>query len=188
MGSSLGRRRAADLAFLVFGRSVHPDWYATRAHRRVAVDAWSADIRIIAGGHAITWRSGQVRLTEILGPRTHAWPEAGVLFDSPVRHEQVATLNPGSGVEYQTNFEVERLDHEVFAHLCTEMTLDAGRDRLFHRFTREDRLAPAAISHLAFESRSRGLLVHTFQSFPADLAIVRTQSLFEIAVSDRVKL
>ncbi len=95
MGSSLGRSRVADLAFRVFGRAVHPDWFATRAHRRVAVDAWQADIRIIDGGHAVTWRSGQVRLTEILGGSATPAPEANLLLDSPVRHERTATIEPG---------------------------------------------------------------------------------------------
>ena len=185
MGSSLGRSRVADLAFRVFGREVHPDWLATRAHRRVAVDAWQADVRIIEGGHAITWRSGQVRLTEILGGSATPVPESNLLLDCPVRHERTATIEPGGGVEYQTSFEVERLDPEVFAHLCDEMTLDAARDRLFHRSSQGDRMAPAAISHVAFESRAKGLLVHTFHSFPADLAIVRTQSLFETPLARR---
>ena len=183
MGSSLGRSRVADLAFRVFGRAVHPDWFDTRAHRRVALDAWQADVRIINCGHAITWRAGDVRITEVLGSTVASWPEAGLLLDSPVRHERTATIEPGAGVEYQTSFEVERLDPEVFAHLSEEMTLDAGRDRLFHRSSRGDRLAPAAISHLAFESRPKGLLVHAFHSFPADLAIVRTQSLFETPIA-----
>lgn len=179
MGSSLGRARVADLAFRVYGRAVHPDWFDTRAHRRVALDAWQADVRIIDGGHAITWRAGDARCTEVLGGAGASRPDAGLLLDSPVRHERTATLGPAPGAEYQTSFEVERLDPEVFAHLTDEMTLDAGRDRLFHRSGGGNRLAPAAISHVAFESRPRGLLVHAFHSFPADLAIVRTQSLFE---------
>ena len=185
MSSSPGRSRVADLAFRVFGQAVHPDWFSTKALRRVAVDGWQADIRIIAGGHAVTWRAGDIRLTEVLGGATAPAPEANRLFDSPIRHERTATVEPGAGVEYQTSFEVERLDPEVFAHLCAEMTLDSARDRLFHRSSPDDRMAPAAISHLAFESRSKGLLVHTFHSFPAEFAIVRTQSLFETPVGAR---
>jgi hypothetical protein len=70
----------------------------------------------------------------------------------------------------------------VFTHLCDEMELDASRDRLFHRFADANRLVPSAISHVAFESRPRGLLVHAFHSFPCERAIVRTQSLFELPV------
>jgi hypothetical protein len=183
MSSSVGQSRVADLSFQVFGRNLHPDWFAVRGHRRVAVDGWLADLRIVDGGHAIVWRSGDVRLTEILAGPATLLPEPGLLFHSPIRHERSATLRPGVGVEYQTCFEVERVDPEVFDHLCDEMTLDAHRDRLFHRFADANRMAPPAISHLAFESRAKGLLVHAFHSFPAERAIVRTQSLFEIPLA-----
>ena len=183
MGSSLSPPKVAELAFQVFGRTLHPDWFGTRAHRRVALDGWQADIRIVEGGHAVVWKSGEVRLTEALvGPST-SLPESGLLFHSPVRHERAAMLRPGGGIEYQACLEVERVDPEVFAHLSEEMTLDAARDRLFHRWAAADRLAPPAISHLSFESRARGLLVQSFHSFPAERAIVRTQSLFEIPVA-----
>jgi hypothetical protein len=183
MGSSLGQSRVADLAFQVFGRTLHPDWFGVKAHRRVAVDGWQADIRIIEGGHAILWRSGEVRLTEVLAGPSTVLPESGLLFHSPIRHERAASLRPGAGIEYQACLEVERIDPEVFAHLCAEMILDASRDRLFHQRADANRMAPSAISHLAFESRARGLLVHAFHSFPAERAIVRTQSLFEIPVA-----
>ncbi|WP_435008459.1 DUF2617 family protein [Tundrisphaera lichenicola] len=183
MGSSLSQSRVADLAFQVFGRTLHPDWFAVKAHRRVAVDGWLADIRIVEGGHAVTWRSGEVRLTEVLTGPSAALPEAGLLFHSPVRHERAAMIRPASGFEYQACLEVERIDPEVFDHLCDEMTRDAARDRLYHRWSDANRMAPPAISHVAFESRARGLLVHAFHSFPAERAIVRTQSLFEVPVA-----
>ncbi len=183
MSSGVGQSRVGDLSFQVFGRAIHPDWFSVRAHRRVALDGWLADIRIIDGGHVVHWRSGDVRLTEILAGPSTLLPEPGLLFHSPIRHERAAVLRPGIGVEYQACLEVERIDPEVFDHLCDEMTLDAHRDRLFHRFADANRMAPPAISHMAFESRARGLLVHAFHSFPAERAIVRTQSLFEVPVA-----
>ena len=179
MGVSQGRTRVADLAFQVFSRAIHPEWFAGRAHRRVLQESWEADVRIIEGGHALSFRSGGVRLTEILaGPET-LLPEPGLLYHSPVRRERSTALHPGEGVEYQTCFEVERVDPEVFAHLCDEMTLDADRNVLFHRFSTANRMAPPAISLLRFEARVKGLSVHAFHSFPEEHAIVRTQSLFE---------
>ncbi len=179
MGVSHSRSRVADLAFQVFSRSVHPDWFAVREHARISFEDWMADIRIIEGGHAVNFRAGAVRLTEILsGPET-LLPESGLLFHSPIRHERTTTLRPNSSIEYQTCFEVERVDPEVFAHLSDEMTLDANRGRLFHRFQPVSRLAPAPITHLRFEARVSGLTLHAFHSFPDERAIVRTQSLFE---------
>lgn len=183
MGVSSGRSRVADLAFQVFHRAVHPDWFAVRKHRRIAQEGWEADVRIIEGGHAIVFRSGTVRLTEVLaGPET-LLPEPGLLFHSPVKHERSTTLKPGGGLVYQTCFDVERVDAEVFSHLTDEMTLDPSRGRLFHRFAPVNRMAPAPISHLQIDARVKGLSILAFHTFPDERAIVRTQSLFEPRVA-----
>jgi hypothetical protein len=183
MGVSFGRSRVADLAFQVFARAIHPDWFAMRAHRRVTQEGWEADIRIVEEGHAITFRAGPARVTEVLAGPDTLLPESGLLFHSPVRHERSTTLRPGGLVIYQTCFEVERVDPEVFAHLSEEMTLDATRGRLFHRFAPVNRMAPAPISHVHIESRVKGLTVHSFHTFPDERAVVRTQSLFELQMA-----
>ena len=40
-------------------------------------------------------------------------------------------------------------------------------------------MAPAPISHVRYEARARGLIVHAFHTFPEERAIVRSQSLIE---------
>ena len=180
MSVSSGRARVADLAFQVFGRALHPDWFAVRAHRRVARGAWEADVRIIDGGHAIIWRSGLVVLSEILAGPATPLPEPGLLLHSPLRRDRTASLHPGPGTEYQTCFDAERNDPEVFRYLSDELTLDACPGDLFHRFAPRDRLSPAPVSRIHLDVRVSGLSVQTFHSFPDERAIVRTQSLFEV--------
>jgi hypothetical protein len=179
MGVSSGRSRVADLSFQVFGRVIHPDWFRVREHRRVRHEDWHADVRLIEGGHAICWSSGATRLSEVLaGPET-ILPEPGLLYHSAVRHERAATLRQGVRAEYQTCFDVERIDPELFRHLCDEMALDA-RKGLFHRCSTGNRMAPAAMSFIRIDTRPRGLSIQAFHSFPDERAIVRTQSLFEV--------
>lgn len=180
MGVSHGRSHVADLAFQVFSRSIHPEWFAVREFRRLTRERWEADLRVIEGGHAITFRAGSIRLTEVLAGRELVLPESGMLYHAQVRHEQLASFQPGGGVEYQTSFEAERVDPEVFQHLNDEMCLDATCFRLFHRFAPPNRMSPAPITHLRYEATPRGLLVHIFHSFPEERAIVRTQSLIEV--------
>jgi len=178
MAPSSSRPRVSDLGFRVFSRTLHPDWFAVKSHRRVEQAGWEADLRIVDGGHAIHWRSDRFRLTEVLsGPATDL-PEPGLLFASNLRHERSAALEPG-GLEYLTSFEVERCDPEVFDHLTDEATLDAGRQVLFHSFATANRMDPPAISSIQFEARPKGISIHTFHSFPSERAIVRTHSLFE---------
>jgi hypothetical protein len=180
MGVSSGRTRVADLAFQVFGRTLHPEWFTIRGHRRYAQAGWEADVRITDGGHVILWGCGAVRLAEVLaGPET-ILPEPGLLYHSTVRHERSASLRPGPGTEYQTCFAAERIDAEIFAHLSDELTSDPRRGGLFHRFGSSGRLSPAPISRIYVETRPRGLSIQAFHTFPDERAIVRTQSLFEI--------
>jgi hypothetical protein len=180
MGVSSGRSRIADLTFRVFDRTLHPDWFATREFRRIEQLGWEADVRIIDGGHAVVFRSGSIRLSEILsGPET-GLPEAGLLFQSHLRRERSATLQPGGGIQYQSCLEVEHVDPEIFRHLCEEIRLDGSRNRLYHSFPSSNRLAPAPISHVLVSSRVNDLSIQWFHTFPDECAIVRTQSLFEV--------
>ena len=180
MGVGFGRSRIAEQTFQVFNRSLHPDWFATREFRRVEQLGWEADLRIIDGGHAVVFRSGPIRLTEILsGPET-TLPEGGVLFHSHLRRERSTILRPGGTIEYQSCLEVEQVDLEIFRHLCEEIRLDGSRNSLFHSFASSNRLAPAPISHVLVTSRVNDLSIQSFHTFPDECAIVRTQSLFDV--------
>jgi hypothetical protein len=180
MGVGFGRSSVAELTFQVFNRPLHPDWFATRAFRRVAQTCWEADLRIIEGGHSIVFCSGSIRLTEILsGPET-TLPEPGLLFRSYLRRERSTHLRPGGTIEYQSCLEVERVDGEIFDHLCEEIALDVSGHVLFHRFQSTNRLAPQPMSHIQINARVRDLSVHSIHTFPEEHAVVRTQSLFEL--------
>ncbi len=180
MGVHSGGARVADLSFQVFDKVLHPEWFATRAHRRIPQDRWEADVRIISGGHVVIFASGQVRLTEILcGPET-ILPEPGLLFHSGVRSERSARLQSRGLIEYQTCFEVERVDPEVFRHLTAELLADGTRQTLVHRAGSRNRLAPAPLSQLHVDSRMRGLSIQSTHTFPEEYAIVRSQSLYEL--------
>lgn len=180
MGVRSSRARVADLAFRVFNRGLHPDWFATRVYRRIPQAGWEADIRIIDGGHAVLFSCGRIRISEVLcGPET-SLPEPGLLYSSAIRRERSTSLQPGGMVEYQTCFEVERVDREVFRHLCEEMLADGVRQNLLHCFPSANRLVPAPLSHIHIEPRVRGLSIQSFHTFPDECAIVRSQSLYEL--------
>jgi hypothetical protein len=180
MGVSSGRAQVADVAFRVFSRSVHPDWFSTRLCRRIAQARWEADVRIIEGGHAINFGAGAIRLTEVLsGPET-LLPDPGLLFHSTVRCERTASLLPGGNVAYHACFEVERVDPEIFRHLNDEMLCDISHHNLVHSFKSGNRLVPPPLVHLHVEFQVRSLAVQSFHTFPDEYAIVRSQSLYEL--------
>ncbi|MGO9466086.1 MAG: DUF2617 family protein [Isosphaeraceae bacterium] len=180
MGVRFGRSRVTDLAFRVYNRPLHPDWYSTCAFRRIEFRGWRADVRIIEGGHAVIFRSGSICLSEVLcGPET-GLPETGLVFHSHVKHERSAALEPGNSIEYHACFEVEQVDAEIFRNLCEEAACDSGPQGLFHSFRPTNRLSPPPISRIHIDSNSRSLSIQVFHSFPEERAIVRTQSRYEI--------
>jgi hypothetical protein len=180
MGVRFGRSSVADVAFRVYNRPLHPEWFSTCVFRRVESRGWRADLRIIEGGHVAIFRSGSVCLCEILCGPENGLPESGLLFQSHVKHERSAALKPGSSVEFHTCFDVERVDAEVFNHLCEEVTGDSSPKGMFHRFSPTSRLSSPPISHIHIDSNSRSLSIQVFHSFPDERAIVRTQSRYEI--------
>jgi hypothetical protein len=178
MSLGSGRSRVADLSLRVYSRGLHPDWFRTLAFRRVVQTGWEADIRLIAGGHAILFASGSARVAEILSAPAAGGPTT--IYDSALRAERMAHLHPAPGVEYQTCFAVERADHRVFAHLCRELELEADPQGLFHRQRADNRLEAAPLSRLRVEVRPRSLSVHAFHTLPDERAIIRIQSLLEL--------
>lgn len=180
MGVGPVRTRLGDGAFRVFGKAVHPEWFSVRAHERFALGPWEADVRIVEGGHVVAFSTAGGVVTEVLGARDAALPAGGLLVESPIDGEDSVSLRPIRRVSYQACHEVERVDPEIFRHLCDEAATDPGPGRLFHAFAASSRLAPRPIVHVRVDRLPRGVSVQTFHSFPDELAVLRSQSLFEI--------
>ncbi len=180
MGLSRTPSRVSDLSFQVFNRALHPDWFATRGFRRIELQGWEADLRIIVGGHAVVFRAGSMLLTEVLSGLDSPVPETGRLFQAGVRRERSTILRPGGSIEYQSCMDTEIVDVEVFRHLSDEAALDGSRNALFHAFRGVNRLLPSPISLIKVTPRPGDLTIQSIHTYPDERAIVRTQSLFEL--------
>ena len=115
MGVSSGRARVADLAFQVFNRAVHPDWFATRVYRRIPQERGrqtSGSLRAATQSSSAPVRFASPRCFP--GPRPLCRSRDGC-FTRPSGTERSASLHPGGIVEYQTCFEVERVIAKSFA-------------------------------------------------------------------------
>lgn len=175
-----GGVRVGDRAFRVFGKPIHPEWFSVRAHQRFALGPWEADVRIVAGGHVVLFAAAGIVVAEVLGARESPLPIGGLLLDSPVDGERSESLRAGGNIHYQSCHDVERVDSELFRHLCDEARLDAGPGRLLHVFAPAHRFAPRPISLVRVDRLARGVSIQAFHSFPEERAVLRSQSLFEI--------
>jgi hypothetical protein len=173
--------RVAAPSLRVFVRVIHPEWFGVRRSRRLTHAGWEADVRLIDGGHLVTWGSGRTRMTEVLVGPEAPLPTSGLVFHAAPRGERSTTLRPRPGVEYQVCYSVERVDAEVFRHISEELLVDPKPGMLFWRAPAPDRITPPSTSRLQIEAYERRLLVHAFHTVPEFRAVVRTQSLIELS-------
>ena len=173
------RPRATDLVFQLYGRVLHPELFDIHAARSIDRGRYCATVSITGAGHLVTWRRDGLTLTEVATDAHQPLPQKRRLLSHRIAGEKSDGMECRGGIRYQTCFQVERVDAEVF-WACQEDFAAAGARRgLLHRFESTGRLALGALSWIDVETRPGGMLVQAFHTFPDDLAIVKSQSLFE---------
>jgi hypothetical protein len=173
------RPKAAELVFQVFGRPLHPELFEPCAVRSIDRGSYSATVAITGSGHVIAWRQGNATLTEVAAAATEPLPQKRRLLSHRITGERADRVQCRGGATYQTCFQLERVPAELFWSFQEELVAAGGRRGLLHRFESGGRLSLGAVSLIEIETRPRSLLVQAFHTFPDDLAIVKSQSLFE---------
>jgi len=174
------RPKVSDLVFQLYGRTLHPELFEICATRSVERGGYRADVTITSAGHVVTWRRDGLTLCEVATSTAHPLPQKRRLLSHRLTGERSDRMECRGGTTYQTCFQLESVAPEVFWTFQQELCNEGIKHGLFHRFESGGRLALGAISWLNIETRARSLLVQAFHTFPDDLAIVKSQTLFEV--------
>ena len=173
------RPKVGELVFQLYGRSLHPELFEIRATRTIDRGGYAAMISITTAGHVVTWRKDGLILTELAASQKQPLPQRRRLISHRIAGERSDRLECRGGACYQTCFQLETVDQEVFWTFQEELAGEGRKRGLLHRFESGGRLTLGALSWINVETRPRGLIVQAFHTFPDDLAIVKSQSLFE---------
>jgi hypothetical protein len=174
------RPKVAELTFQLYGRPLHPELFQTYKSRHIERGGYEAKVEITGAGHLLTYRYNGVTLTEVAAAAHHPLPKRRRLFFHRLRGERTERIECRSGIVYQTSFQLEPADPEIFWMFQQELAREGDRRGLLHTFDASGRLALGALSYINVETRNRSMLVQAFHTFPDDHAIVKTQSLFEL--------
>jgi len=173
------RPRVCDLVFQLYGRALHPELFEVLTARTIERGGYHATVAITSAGHLVCWRRGSLTLTEIAASAEQPLPHKRRLLSHRLVGERSDSLECRGGAGYQTSFQLETVAPEVFWTFQQEICTDGGRNGLLHRFDSGARMALGAVSWISLETRARSLLVQAFHTYPDELAIVKTQSIFE---------
>ena len=175
------RPKAGELVFQVFGRPLHPELFDVCSTRSLDRGSYAATISITGGGHVVTWRHAGLTLTEVATGVGQPLPQRRRLLSHRVGAERSDRVQCRGGATYQTCFQLESIAPELFWSFQEELVAAGTKRGLLHRFEAGGRLSLGAVSWIDVETRPRGLSVQAFHTFPDDMAIVKSQSLFEIS-------
>ena len=173
------RPKVAELVFQLYGRVLHPELFEICATRSIDRGGYSATIAITGAGHLVTWRKDGLTLTEVATSLAQPLPQKRRLLSHRIAGERSDRMECRGGASYQTCFQLETVEQEVLWSFQQELVVEGAKRGLLHRFESGGRLALGAVSWIHVETRPRSLLVQTYHTFPDDLAIVKSQSLFE---------
>ena len=174
------RPKVAEIAFQLYGRSLHPELFDIFESRSIERGNFQARVDITRDGHIVTFGHNGVILTEVASAQTQPLPQRRRVFSHKVAGEQSESLNCKGGIHYQTSFQLEEVPPEIFWNFQQELTHDSQLSGMVYSFNNSGRVQTGALSYINLETRQNTLLVQAFHTFPNEYAIVKSQSIFTV--------
>jgi len=181
MGPQAKSNKVSENRVVIMTRALDADWFDGRKHRRLQMfDDWRADIWVHESGHAVIFTNQRMAFTEILSNHELELPRERIVWERNLSQEDFTMIQPGGSMRYQFNYEVEKTEPAIFRFLSQEMSLKPTPTDLYWQRSGGNRWSVTPIVRVHIDYASHYLSVQTFHSFPQELTILRTQSLFEI--------
>lgn len=162
----------------VYDRALHPECVAAVKSRRVERPHFVLTIHLTGGGHVVEFRVAGQTVTEVLGGAGDDFPSAGLRLERAVGPGQSGKLGLGE-LTYRVGVQAEVLPPELFAHAQAELGADAARRGVIAYLPPQSRLGLAPVGFVTAEPVPGGVSITAFHGFPAESALVRTQTLLE---------
>ncbi len=179
MSVSFTRPDVANLVLRTYGRGLHPDLLCYHKSMRVVTPELSLDVQLIPAGHALILRSRDQIVTEVISDRHEAHSARGRLFEQRFKGTHVESIDFESGIHYDVSCTLEKFSLAVFLRQHEELVADGAKASLFAEFPGTNRFSPGPLSLMRAEVCRRSVVVHAYHTFPDQLTVVKTQSLFE---------
>ncbi len=173
------RPKVKELTFQLFSRSLHPELFDVFQSRQIQRGSYEAQVDITRDGHVITFKHNGVTIAEVASAQSQPLPQRRRLLAHPIAGERNEVINC-RGIEYQTSFQLEVVPQEIFWAFQQELSQDSELRGMAHFFDNNGRMATGAMSYINLETRQNSLLIQAFHTFPDDLAIIKSQSMFSV--------
>lgn len=172
------RPKVAQLSFQLLKRTVHPELFQIYKTRRVEREHYTAKVDITSDGHVVSWNAEGVTLTEVASSAHQLLPANGRLLTVPLRNTGEDRLQVGPQHTYEYRYELQRVPAEMFLMIQKELGEASHDHDLMQVFNASGRIAIGGFSFVHVETRIHSLHIQAIHTFPDDLALVKSESVF----------
>ena len=163
---------------LLYERHFYPEFMPVRAKRIVRHDGYDLEAWLMPGSHALCFKSGNLKATELFTDYSKSLPSAGLLsaFLAAGEHEFEHTFT--AGVTYMLSVQTEQLADNLYADVYREMLELAREDTpLLHEWADD---SGKCLSMVAIQRQLREIHVQAYHMLASSGTVIRTQSIFEL--------
>jgi len=179
MATKSVRPSIAETSYRFFDRPIHPELFSPAIEGRLKAKNYSLVLGICHGGHYLQVSSHGRTMTEVTGPDNQVLTTYGLQQTCFFNANEELVLETKQPLEYHFAGQIDVVDFSIFTRVQMELELEASKAFLAFQFPATHRLLPGPLSLMQVEGNERMITVNTFHTFPDDLVILRTQSLFE---------
>lgn len=174
------RPKIAELVFQLYGRSLHPELFEIYQSRTITRGSYEAKVQITSAGHLVSWKYGDIILTEVAAATHHPLPLKRRLMSYRLKGDRTDQLVCRGGIGYEMSFSLEPTSSERFLAYQKELTLQSTRRGMLQKFDSSGRFETGAMSYVSVDSRDKVFRVQAFHTFPDDCAVLKIQSSYHL--------
>jgi len=179
------RPKISELAFRVFGRSLHPELFETYLTRTINREQYRLKIDITSSGHLLTWQRDGVVFTEVACSSLQPLPSGHQLYGGSVGRPNQQNITYQKSLDYQCRFQLDPAKPQTFSMIQNELLKSFPCEGMLFQFQSSGRMEMGAISYVNIQSRQNTVHVRAFHTFPDAYVVMKSDSVFNIPESAR---
>lgn len=141
---------------------------------------YEARLWITQSGHVVSFHLGKTTLTEVVTDDPQKLPVRRRLLILPFKGEQDESIVYSQQIRYMVNSQVETVSQRLYRNIHQELSSAGGHHGILHSFAPGEGQELGALGLLEYDAQADRLGVFAYHTFPSDLTIIKTQSIFEL--------
>lgn len=175
------QQRIEDLHFFLYHRALHPELFHIHEVKHLRQKRYTAEIWVTGLSHIVMVQAKDQVVTELTAADSEILPKMGLVTRFRFRGEKDHLQGFDRGLQYIMSSQVERMTPNLFVASHRDLKRYAQKRGIFCEFPDWATGDLEPFTFVDYECRDTELHVHAFHAFPDEAALLKTQSIFELA-------